>query len=251
MRSFYTIVLNNHLWHFVSTPEDEPMNPFVAANERARETVDSRTASRILDSAFELFAARGFDAVSVRDIAEAAGANPAAISYYFGAKEQLIQHAIRSVVAPLNALRLSALGEVLANESGVAIEDVVRAMIGPTVRACFNATGPERHYARIWMLSLSLRQPYIDEVMNEQTDGLLESFIGAMRKALPDRDSASLYWGYDFMIGAMLHILLDRSRNYRLRRVSEGQCDTSDPDVVIAELVNFVVSGLKPARPLP
>jgi hypothetical protein len=133
----------------------------------------------------------------------------------------------------------------------VAIEDVVRAMIGPTVRACFTGTGPERHYARIWMLSLSLRQPYIDQVMNEQTDGLLESFVAAMRQALPDHDSASLYWGYDFMIGAMLHILLDRSRDFRLRRVSGGQCDTSNPDVLITQLVNFVVSGLKPARPLP
>ena len=186
------------------------MKPLVAPSERTREGADSRTAARILDSALELFAARGFDAVSVRDIAEHAGANPAAISYYFGAKEQLIQQAIRSVIAPLNALRLAALGEVVArNPDGrIAIDDVVRAMIEPTVRACFTGTGPERHYARIWMLSLSLRQPYIDEVMTEQTDELLQRFVAAMSKALPGRSLASVYWAYDFMIGAMLHILL-------------------------------------------
>jgi AcrR family transcriptional regulator len=54
------------------------MKPLVAPSERTREGADSRTAARILDSALELFAARGFDAVSVRDIAEHAGANPAA-----------------------------------------------------------------------------------------------------------------------------------------------------------------------------
>ena len=229
------------------------MKPLIAASERTREAADSRTAARILDSAFELFAARGFDAVSVRDIAEHAGANPAAISYYFGAKEQLIQQAIRSVIAPLNALRLAALGDVLARnpEGPIAIDDVVRAMIEPTVRACFTGTGPERHYARIWMLSLSLRQPYIDEVMNEQTDELLQRFVAAMSKALPDRNLAGLYWEYDFMIGAMLHILLDPSRNHRLRRVSGGLCETSNPDEVISELVNFVVRGMLLARHVP
>ena len=229
------------------------MKPLVAPSERTREGADPRTAARILDSALELFAARGFDAVSVRDIAEHAGANPAAISYYFGAKEQLIQQAIRSVIAPLNALRLAALGEVVArNPDGrIAIDDVVRAMIEPTVRACFTGTGPERHYARIWMLSLSLRQPYIDEVMTEQTDELLQRFVAAMSKALPGRSLASVYWAYDFMIGAMLHILLDPSRNHRLKRVSSGLCDTSNPDDVISELVNFVVRGLHLARPVP
>ena len=229
------------------------MKPLVAPSERTREGADSRTAARILDSALELFAARGFDAVSVRDIAEHAGANPAAISYYFGAKEQLIQQAIRSVIAPLTALRLAALGEVVArNPDGrIAIDDVVRAMIEPTVRACFTGTGPERHYARIWMLSLSLRQPYIDEVMTEQTDELLQRFVAAMSKALPGRSLASVYWAYDFMIGAMLHILLDPSRNHRLKRVSSGLCDTSNPDDVISELVNFVVRGLHLARPVP
>ena len=229
------------------------MKPLVAPSERTREGADSRTAARILDSALELFAARGFDAVSVRDIAEHAGANPAAISYYFGAKEQLIQQAIRSVIAPLNALRLAALGEVVArNPDGrIAIDDVVRAMIEPTVRACFTGTGPERHYARIWMLSLSLRQPYIAEVMTEQTDELLQRFVAAMSKALPGRSLASVYWAYDFMIGAMLHILLDPSRNHRLKRVSSGLCDTSNPDDVISELVNFVVRGLHLARPVP
>ena len=87
--------------------------------------------------------------------------------------------------------------------------------------------------------------------MTEQTDELLQRFVAAMSKALPGRSLASVYWAYDFMIGAMLHILLDPSRNHRLKRVSSGLCDTSNPDDVISELVNFVVRGLHLARPVP
>ncbi len=39
----------------------------------------------------QLFATRGFDGTSVRDIAEASDVNVAMISYYFGSKEKLLQ----------------------------------------------------------------------------------------------------------------------------------------------------------------
>ena len=44
----------------------------------------------ILDSAELLFAEKGFDGTSVRDIAGHAGVNLAMISYYFGSKEKLL-----------------------------------------------------------------------------------------------------------------------------------------------------------------
>ncbi|WP_346239272.1 TetR/AcrR family transcriptional regulator [Niabella insulamsoli] len=45
----------------------------------------------ILEKAECLFAEKGFDATSVRDIAGAAGINIAMISYYFGSKEKLME----------------------------------------------------------------------------------------------------------------------------------------------------------------
>jgi AcrR family transcriptional regulator len=46
---------------------------------------------QIMEAAEKLFAARGFDGTSVRDIAEAASVNLAMISYYFGSKEKLME----------------------------------------------------------------------------------------------------------------------------------------------------------------
>ena len=45
----------------------------------------------ILHKAEELFADKGFDGATVRDIADAAGVNLAMISYYFGSKEKLME----------------------------------------------------------------------------------------------------------------------------------------------------------------
>jgi hypothetical protein len=45
----------------------------------------------ILEAAEELFANKGFEAATVRDIADAAGVNLAMISYYFGSKEKMME----------------------------------------------------------------------------------------------------------------------------------------------------------------
>lgn len=45
----------------------------------------------IISVAEKLFASKGFDGTSIRDIAENAGVNLAMISYYFGSKEKLMQ----------------------------------------------------------------------------------------------------------------------------------------------------------------
>lgn len=221
----------------------------VPSPKRSRERAESNTQRRILDSAITLFAQSGFSEVTVRDIADHAGANVAAISYYFGAKEQLIKEAIRTVIAPLIEQRFAALAAVRSGARRVRLEDVIRAMVEPTVRACMAGQGPERHYARVLVLSFALRQRFVDEVMAEQTDKVALRFVEALAEALPGTDRGTLFWRYDFMIGALLHILLDPSRDHRLRRVSGNLAETGDERAMIEHLVAFIAAGMTAQQP--
>src|SRR6056297_2025959 len=54
----------------------------------AQPTVDN-TRERILDQAERLFAAKGYEAVSIREITGAAESNLAAVNYHFGNKMNL------------------------------------------------------------------------------------------------------------------------------------------------------------------
>src|SRR5215475_11491172 len=69
---------------------------------RRRRAHDSRaTRKSLLDAAASLFAARGFDGVSVAEVARLAGANKALINYYFGGKLQLYRTVVREMFAEL------------------------------------------------------------------------------------------------------------------------------------------------------
>ncbi|HRF23590.1 MAG TPA: TetR family transcriptional regulator, partial [Chitinophagaceae bacterium] len=46
---------------------------------------------QIMKKAEKLFAEKGYNGTSVRDIAEKAGINLAMVSYYFGSKEKLLE----------------------------------------------------------------------------------------------------------------------------------------------------------------
>lgn len=75
---------------------------------------------RILREAEVLFAEKGFDGTSIRDIATAAEANVSMISYYFGSKEALMKEIIRERIHESVQL----LDEVMADETKTPVEKI-------------------------------------------------------------------------------------------------------------------------------
>ena len=91
--------------------------------------VDDGTKSRIVSAATELFATKGYDSTSVKDICSKAKVNIAAIHYYFGSKEKLYKQLIQTfggsrvasvqsiLVAPSSAEELRIRLEMFLTES--------------------------------------------------------------------------------------------------------------------------------------
>lgn len=60
------------------------------------------TVTKIIDAAIPLFAAKGLTAVSVKELADAAGVNIALISYYFGGKDNLYAYILEKQLSVLD-----------------------------------------------------------------------------------------------------------------------------------------------------
>jgi len=76
---------------------------------------------RLLEAATVLFADKGIDGVSTRELARAAGVNLSAITYHFGGKESLYEAALQYVVdllAPRRRAVIEALQAAVASAAG-------------------------------------------------------------------------------------------------------------------------------------
>ena len=63
------------------------------------------TRGRILDAAITLFAQHGLKSASIRDICSVASANIAAVTYYFGGKDELYAEAVKRVFEETHEIR--------------------------------------------------------------------------------------------------------------------------------------------------
>jgi AcrR family transcriptional regulator len=56
---------------------------------------DDRAKERLLKAAGQIFAEKGFKAATIKEITESAGANIAAVNYYFSSKERLYIESVK------------------------------------------------------------------------------------------------------------------------------------------------------------
>ena len=85
------------------------------------------TKSKLLSTAAKMFARRGMDGVSTRELAKAANVNLCAISYYFGSKQKLYEAVIDSLIDTIKNFLLCRIESVNANLSP---KDNIKFIIG-------------------------------------------------------------------------------------------------------------------------
>ena len=104
---------------------------------------------QIIETALELFAQKGFEGTSIRDIAEKASVNVAMVNYYFGTKEKLFE----KIVEYKSSVTRGLLDEILNNKSLTAIQKI-EAVIDSYIEKLFT----HRMFHRLIQQELILNQ---------------------------------------------------------------------------------------------
>lgn len=190
-------------------------------------TTDTR--ERLLAAAEQLFLERGFEAASTRDITEAAGANLAAVNYYFRSKQDLVTAVAERIVRPALSRQAEALDRLRARPAPPAVEEIAAAYVTPFVelregerggqiarfvsRAMYDGTGPVR--------------AVLGPVENR--------FREQLARALPGLSAQERETRFRAMVGVLLM--------YGLGLLTDGM-PPSPPERIAARLTAFCAAGL-------
>ncbi len=201
------------------------------------------TRARILGAAEQLFAEHGFAAMSLRELTRVAEVNLAAVNYHFGSKERLMWEVLRKHIEPINRERLKLLDEAerAAGANPVPLDKILDTLLLPLMEAARTPQGLDQRLMRIVGRTFSESAEFCKELHREFFKNLSERFRAALRRTLPDLSEKQLNWRFYLMICLMLGAL---SQHHRLEYLSQGNCDASAVDEILAYLKSFVRAGL-------
>lgn len=200
-----------------------------------------RTRKLVLDAAERLFAASGFDGVSLRDIAQSADISLPLINFHFGGKEDLFRTVLSRRVEDLIEARLGALSAAESGRRRNSVRPVVDAFVEPYWRKCLSGDPQWGAYARLTAHSIS------DERWQRDVDDLHAPAVGAFMAELaavrPGADPARLAAAFQIGQAGMITLVSREAR----AAASAGQARRTDAGGLLDLLVEAFTAGVERA----
>jgi len=200
----------------------------------------------ILCAAEELFSTNGFNAVSVRDIAQAAGANPGSVTYHFKTKDGLLLEIYRRHCGPMNRRRSELLDAAKrVRDLQDRLEAIVRAYVLPAFSSGSDLAGGGARFTRLRAVMSAEGNEVAGKIIAQTFDDTSHAFIDAIHESLPHISRAEIVWRSHFLLGALYYTLVQPER---VSRLSRGEADGSDAADAIERLVHATVAALQAAE---
>jgi AcrR family transcriptional regulator len=220
------------------------------SDEATRRRPNMREA--ILCAAEELFSTNGFNAVSVRHIAQAAGANPGSVTYHFKTKDGLLLEIYRRHCGPMNRRRAELLAAARrVRDLGDRLEAIVRAYVLPAFSSGSDLAGGGARFTRLRAVMSAEGNEVAGRIIAQTFDDTSHAFIDAICESLPHLPRTEIVWRSHFLLGALYYTLVTPER---VSRLSRGEADGSDAAAAIEQLVRATVASLQAGaldRPAP
>lgn len=199
------------------------------------------TKDRLLDAAEHLFAVRGINATSLRDITSEAGANLASVNYHFGGKDGLLEAVFARRVTPVNEERLHLLEAFREEADGtpVEVEKILWAFLAPPFQKMEDWGPGGVNFMRIAGRMHSDPRRWSD-FFKRQFEPVTDRFQSALAEAFPELGGDELVRRMHYLIGAMAHTFCWGSDV-----CAAGPADRARPEAMTSSLVRFAAAGIR------
>ena len=201
------------------------------------------TKTKILDTAEKLFAEKGFDAVSLRNIVETAKVNLAAVHYHFGSKQALLHKVVSRRFRPINKERLAMLANAKskAGKNKLKLEAVLESLFLPIFRAQASPKAG-KSFKRLIGRVVFDRNSELQKFMLSELAEVFIQFSKAFDEVLPDLEKTEMDWRSHFMAGSMAHTLCNADL---LGNFTQTNADDSEFETTIQRLIDFTAGGFR------
>jgi AcrR family transcriptional regulator len=167
------------------------------------------TAELLLDAAETLFAAEGIEGASLRSIMRAAGANPAAVHYHYGSREDLARGVLDRVLEPLQAHRLELLDTAVARAEarsvdGPDLRDLVDALVRPDFEAVVRIESRNAGAGRLIGAVYLQPSAFVRSQVEASFAPVAARFMPHLVRALPTLASEELSWRVRWVVFGVL-----------------------------------------------
>ena len=199
------------------------------------------TKKGILDAAEQLFSEWGFYGTSMRDITALSGSRISLCYYHFGTKDDVLQAVVDRRAEEHMEYMLASLGSVVAAHEGpVPVGVLIESYIRPCLERHHNSGPGWRNYVRLLahLASESASSEYAKKFF--KYDSVNEAFFAEFKRSISDADDVSIHWAFYFLQTATINLCLD---THLVDHQSEGQCSSSDIEVVIESVKKFFSAG--------
>ncbi|MGF1451489.1 MAG: TetR/AcrR family transcriptional regulator [Opitutales bacterium] len=206
------------------------------------------TRQRLLVAAMHHYAESGFDRMSVRAITQDAGANLAAVNYYFGGKEPLLFAMFEDAIRPINEDRLRQLNEALELSGGepLELEAIFDAFLLPMAEATERAEAGPAHFLRAMARLLSEGDEMMQRIDRECSGEIKRRFVLELERAAPQLPPEEVRWRMHFAVGSVVGTFLRH-------RMTAHACQLALPATtlrtVVLHLRDFICAGFRAPTP--
>jgi AcrR family transcriptional regulator len=207
---------------------------------------DQTTREMLKVAARRLFAHRGFDGVSVRDIVLAAGQrNSGSLHYYFGTKEDLARELVADGARLIDERRNRQLDELEKAGGPLTLRDVIEVLVWPStnLEGKDGANAEDTYIRFITMLQMSHRKLFLDSLEGKWASGY-ERCLAHIRRLLRRLDEEIINQRLIFM-SLYLRVTMS-SREAALQAGSRSHHFWS-ADYTMQNLIDTVEGILQPA----
>ena len=206
-----------------------------ASARAAGRTEEDGTRERILRTAERMFAERGFNGVSVRELAAAAQVNIASIGYHFESKEGLLSEVYRRHCEPMIAERLRGLEAATRLRGKAKVAAIIAAFVRPALQQVEIEDGAT--FMRLRAVLSGENSELLEKLVAENFDQSSTAFIDQLCECLPHLSRTDVCWRFHFLLGAIYYTA---AGPHRITAFSHGRCDPANTADVIEELVPFM-----------